>query len=647
MNAQRLKDLGGGSSSGLLAHRAALVPDKVALLFEDEQWTYRELDDAATRFAAGLLGLGLAKGDRVATFLNNRSEYLTTGIGGNRAGVVGVPVNNAFRADFLRAPLERTAARLVVTESALADAMLSLGTLPASVETLVFVDEVPDKVPAGARRVLSLRELETLGRGDPAFPEVGPHDVNAILFTSGTTGRSKGVLCPNLMALTMAKEHVDVFEITPRDRMLTCFPMYHGMAQVVTCLAAVYAGATAVLRPGFSLSTFWDEVRRYEATQFNALGVVLNLLLAMPESDRDRDHAVTRVFSAPAPPDALYRFETRFGVHLIEGYGSTEVKNIMYNPWRSRRIGSMGLPTPTSIVEVHDEHGDRVQPGQVGEIVYRPREASIMNAGYLDDPQATLAAMRGLWWHTGDMGSTDDDGYFYFHDRASDSLRRRGENISSTEVEEVLATFPGVQVAAAIRAQSELGEHEVLAVRQRCTRPFEFRRRSRCGSTARRKCRVSWCPDMCASWTRCPSLATGKVRKVELRDEGITADTWDSVAAGCTVPKQGRAQPAHEPANDSVVTCLRYRRRPDPPHPRPWGETPSWHSLDALGITGVIIDEFWGVTPEFRVLPGDLLADGLSRPLSPTAQAMSIELSRPGLLPATRRTPRPAAAPRS
>jgi len=539
MNSHQLHDLGGGTPSGLLAQRAGWMPDKAALLFEDERWTYRELDDAVSRIAAGMLALGLVKGDRAATLLNNRSEYLTTGIGANRAGLVGVPINNAFKAGFLRAPLERTSARLVITESALNDAMLSLGTLPTSVRTLVYVDEVPDQVPAGADRVLSLRELEGLGAPEPAFPPVGPHDTNGILFTSGTTGRSKGVVCPNLMGLTMAKEHVEVFEITPRDRMLTCFPMYHGMAQVVTCLAAIYAGATAVLRPGFSLATFWDEVRRYEATQFNALGVVLNLLLAVPESDTDRDHAVTRVFSAPAPPEALYRFETRFGVHLIEGYGQTEVKNVLYNPWRGRRVGSMGLPTPSSIVEVHDEHGNQVQPGEVGEVVYRPRQASVMASGYLEDPEATLTAMRGLWWHTGDMATTDEDGYFYFHDRKADSLRRRRENISSAEVEEVLATFPGVQVAAAVRAQSELGEHEVLAVLS-VTDKDAFDPAGLWQHCVERMPRFM-VPRYVRLVDPMPFTPTGKVRKVELRDEGVTADTWDSVAQGLTVPKPNRA----------------------------------------------------------------------------------------------------------
>ncbi len=535
MNRHELADLGGGTPSGLLASRAAWVPDKPALVFGNQTYTYRELDDTVTRIGAGLLSLGLEPGSAVGYFMRNRAEYLTTGLAGTRAGLVSVPINSAFRADFLRYPLDKTRAKVLFTESALADAVLSLGELPATVRTVVFVDEIPDDVPAGAEHVLTLADL--IDRGDPQqqFPDIGPEDMNSIVFTSGTTGRSKGVVCPNLMGVMMAKEGAQAFEITPRDRLFTCFPMYHGMATVLTCQAALYAGATAIVSPAFSMTTFWDEVRESEATQFNALGAILQLLLTAPESERDRDHSVTRVFSAPAPPDALYRFETRFGVQLIEGYGQTETKNIMYNPAGGRRIGSMGKPTPSSIVEVHDEQGNRLAPGEVGEIVYRPRQPHIMTTGYLDDAAATLAGMRNLWWHTGDMASVDQDGYFYFHDRKTDSLRRRGENISSAEVEEVLQTFPGVQVGAAVRAESELGEHEVLAVLL-VADPATV--------------------DLPALWRHCvermprfmvpryfravavmPFTPTGKVRKVELRDAGVTPDTWDSVAAGFKVPK--------------------------------------------------------------------------------------------------------------
>ncbi len=271
MNRHELLDLGGGTPSGLLASRAAWVPDKTALVFRDQAYTYRELDDAVSAIGAGLLALGLTPGDVVGYFLHNRAEYLTAGLAATRAGLVGVPINSAFKADFLRYPLEQTGAKVIITESALGDAMRSLGQLPASVRTLIYLDQVPSEVPAGAEQVLTLAELLGRGEAHPQFPAAGPEDTNSILFTSGTTGRSKGVVCPNLMGLMMAKEGAQAFEITPRDRLFTCFPMYHGMATVLTCYAAFYAGATAIISPGFSMTTFWDEVRNSEATQFNAL----------------------------------------------------------------------------------------------------------------------------------------------------------------------------------------------------------------------------------------------------------------------------------------------------------------------------------------------------------------------------------------
>ncbi len=528
-------DVGGGTPNGLLAARAAQVPDKPALVFQEHTFTYREFDRQASQIAGGLMALGFVKADRAASFMHNRAEYVTTGMGANRAGLVGVPINSAFKADFLRYPIERTRAQVLFTESGLADALLSLGELPESLRALVFVDEVPERVPSGGQDVLTLAELVARGDQEPEFPTLHPHDTNAMLFTSGTTGRSKGVVCPNFMGLTMAKEGANAFNITSTDRLFTCFPLYHGMAQVLTVQAAIYAGATAIVSPGFSRSSFWDEVRESGATQFNALGAVLHLLLSAPESDRDRDHNVTRVFSAPAPPDALYRFETRFGVRLIEGYGQTETKNILYNPIAARRIGSMGVPTPSAIVEVHDEHGHELPPGEVGEIVYRPKQPHVMATGYLDDPEATLQGMRGLWWHTGDMASTDEDGYFYFFDRKTDSLRRRGENISSSEVEEVLLGFPGVNLAAAVRAQSDVGEHEVLAV-VLVDDPAAFNPQilwQHCVDSMPR----FMVPRYIRAVAALPFTPTGRIRKVELRDAGVTEDTWDSVAVGLKVPR--------------------------------------------------------------------------------------------------------------
>lgn len=225
----------------------------------------------------------------------------------------------------------------------------------------------------------------------------------------------------------------------------------------------------------------------------------------------------------------LHPFEERFGVHVVEGYGLTEIKNVLYNPIGARKVGSLGVPTESSIVEIHDESGNRAAPGQAGEIAYRPRLANIMFSGYHRDPEATLATTKDLWWHTGDMGYTDEDGYFYFIDRKKDALRRRGENISSHEVESVLLAYPGVVAAAAVATPSELGEDEVLAVVQ--LEPGHEPDHAGLFSHCDRSMPHFMVPRYYRFVDQLPATPNGKIRKHQLRDRGRT-DAWDALAAG-------------------------------------------------------------------------------------------------------------------
>ncbi|GAA3311583.1 hypothetical protein GCM10020295_81600 [Streptomyces cinereospinus] len=220
------------------------------------------------------------------------------------------------------------------------------GLAPAA-GTVVFVDGVPDKVPVARLHLLSWAELTEHGRGPAILPEVVPASACSIAYTSGTTGQSKGVVSPHLAGVTMAREAATAFDLTTNDRVYTCLPMFHGAAAVTAGLAAFYAGATFVLSPRFSASGFWEEIRTSGATQFNALGPLLPILLAQPPTAADRDHAVTRAFAAPAPPEILHRFEERFGVHIIEGYGQTEIKKTFSTiPATAARSAPSACPPP-------------------------------------------------------------------------------------------------------------------------------------------------------------------------------------------------------------------------------------------------------------------------------------------------------------
>jgi crotonobetaine/carnitine-CoA ligase len=524
-----LADFGDGSIGGLLASRAAIMPTKSAVEFEGRVTTYGELDDETSRVARGLMAHGLQPGESVGIYLSNRPEYLPAWFGTVRAGGIQVPVNTAYKASFLDYAIAHTDCRFLITEARFADALGTLGPEIANgLAAVVFVDEVPSSWRPSCPTLL-WDDLLASGKDDAVLPRVKPSDTAGILLTSGTTGRSKGVVGPHLHALVGARENAVNLGTTARDRLYTCLPLFHGAAQINMTLHAIYAGATLVLSPRFSGRNFWREVRSSEATMFNALGSILSVLLAQPESPDDRNHRVQRVFAAPAPPDLLYPFERRFGVHIVEGYGSTETKNITYNPLQGRKVGSLGRPTASTILEVHDDDGQTLPPGQVGEIVYRPRLGNIMLKGYHKDPEATLENMRGLWWHTGDLGYQDEDGFFYFIDRKKDALRRRGENISSQEVETVLNAHEGVLASAAVAVASELGEDEVLAVLE-VEQPDRF--------------------DFAALFAHCdrhlpyfmvpryyrianmPRTPTGKIQKGELRSTGLAPGTWDAEANG-------------------------------------------------------------------------------------------------------------------
>ncbi|MBC2592397.1 AMP-binding protein [Rhodococcus aetherivorans] len=527
---RNLADFGGGTLGGLLARRAAANPDKPALVTAARTLTYGDLDSAATEVARGLISLGLRKGDAVAIFLRNRIEWMTSWLGTARGGLVTVPVNTAYKGAFLEHALTLTKARVLVTEPTLLPALAGvIGRLPDLGHIVLVDSDDADPLSGVAPDVLGYNDLVARGQAAATLPKVTPYDVAQVGLTSGTTGRSKGVVLPHLMMLVAARENATNLGTTNRDVIYTCTPLFHGAAQLNMSLQALYLGASVVVGERFSASGFWDEVRAHGVTLFNAVGSILPMLLAQPPSERDRDHRVRRAFAAPAPPNILLPFEDRFGVHLVEGYGMTEIKNVTYNPVAARKVGSVGKPTETSVLQVQDEHGNEAPIGQIGEICYRPRQANIMFLEYLGDPAATREATRDLWFHTGDLGYVDEDGYYYFVDRTKDALRRRGENVSSSEVENVLATFPGVLEAAAVATPSELGEDDILAVVETPEAALDL-------EALFRHCDAQLPHFMVPRYYRVvptlPRTPTGKIQKAVLREEGRPDGVWDAEAAG-------------------------------------------------------------------------------------------------------------------
>ena len=429
---------------------------RLLALVDDQPVTYADLADKSARFAAGLQALGVRPGDRVALMMPTRPEFLYAWFGILAAGAIEVPIHDAARGPGIAYILDTTGARAFVVDEE-------------------HVDHVADQIGgvAGLEQVVATgptRELDKpvvdfaqlLGH-EPITPvERRPSDIASILFTGGTTGPPKGVALPHNHNLNLARGVCDVIGYTEDDAIYSVFPLFHANAKYMTVLASMLSGAKCVIHKRFSASRFWDICLEHDITAFNGQGEMLRILLKQPERDADRTNGVRVVVGAAAAADLVQEFEQRFGLAVLDAYGMTETGPTLMVPWDRRRPGAAGLATPWYEVRLVDADDNDVPVGETGEIAVRPRKPFVMMEGYWGNDAATLASMRNLWFHTGDNARQDEDGFFWFVGRGTDSIRRRGENVSAWEVERVLADHPELLEAAVYGVPSELGGQEVM-----------------------------------------------------------------------------------------------------------------------------------------------------------------------------------------
>lgn len=442
-------------------HVAARRPQHPFLVWGDAEVSYAEAQETIERTAAGFARLGVRPGDRVACLVGNRPEFLWTWLAVNALGAVLVPINTAFQVDEVVYPVAHSAARFLVADAAALGVAQEVRRRCTTLAELVIVG---DARPEG---VVNFSEL---GREAPRAGTEGvtPDTIATFIYTSGTTGRPKAVMHPHKNYVLTGEGFRTWLELGPEDRLLTPLPLFHINAQAYSTMGAMAAEATLVLIDRFSVSRFWASVRDSGATEANVIGSMLALLAKAAPSDGDREHRLRVIYSAPVPADLYGSFERRFGVMLVEGYGLTECTFGTILPLRGiRKPGSMGLPRSLpergieTDVRVARPDGEACPPGEVGEIVIR---TPVMMIRYYNDPEATSNALRdGELW-TGDLGYRDDDGYLYFADRRKDIIRRRGENVASREVEQVLQAHPAVLECAVVGLPSRLSDEDVVAV---------------------------------------------------------------------------------------------------------------------------------------------------------------------------------------
>jgi crotonobetaine/carnitine-CoA ligase len=533
----------------LLARQARRNADKTFLVFEGRRYSYLEVERLTLALAKGLVRAGIRKGDHVGLLISNCPETLFLNMALGRVGAVTCPINTAAKGDLLVYFLTLCEATTVILGSELVERFQEIEARAPKIERLLLVDtgaaEAEDAtpymphMPYGGRcsAVVHYQDLASAPPDTP-LPEVGAFDPQTIMFTSGTTGPSKGLLISNAQSFHFSIGRVEYLGLGADDVVYTCLPLFHGNALNAASVCAFVADATLVLSRRFSARAFWSEVRENGVTQFNLLSSMTNILWGMPPSPGDRDHRVRQCTMVPVPlfaPD----FAQRFGVEIVSSYSLTDFgQGTFLQPGApADKYRSAGRPRPGVQLSILDDENKVQPPGEAGEICLRSDDPSLSGRLYFRMPEETDKAMAGGWFHSGDRGYLDADGYLYFVDRKKDAIRRRGENISSWEVEQVIAGHPDVADVAVYAVGAEHSEDEVMASvvcrPGRTIAPEElvrFCERNMAYFMVPRY--IEFLPDL-------PRTLTEKVQKTTLRKtaEARLQELWDREKAGVVLAR--------------------------------------------------------------------------------------------------------------
>lgn len=513
----------------VLDQQAEETPDKPFVIFHDgTQWTYAEALAAARKAAAGLQAQGVKKGDVVFVWLPNGKEFLQAWFGANYIGAVVAAANTAYKGGILEHIITLIGAKVGIVHKDLMNRLgdISLGGLKQIFEVggSADVDLPVDILPVDIVFKAPESALQ------PLPEEIEPWDTMFLLFTSGTTGPSKAVIVPYVQwhmtcSVSYEKSNAD-------SRYLVNMPLFHGSG-TVGIFGMMLVGGTTVLVPYFKTDEFWDVINKHQITSCVMIGAVSSFVEKQPPRD-DADNPLKLVRAIPLPPDPV-AFGKRFGVNVQTMFSMSEISVPLISDINPTTWESCGKVRAGIEARIVDEFDCEVPVGEVGELVLRPSRPWSITPGYYRMPEATAKAWRNGWFHTGDGFKKDADGNFYFVDRVKDAIRRRGENISSFEVEKEVLSHPDVAEAGAIGVPSPHGEDEVMIVAvlrdgAQLT-PFELH------EYLRPRMPHFMLPRYIRFTAELPRTQSYRVRKFKLREEGVTDDSWDREAAGIIVKR--------------------------------------------------------------------------------------------------------------
>ncbi|MFT5506709.1 MAG: crotonobetaine/carnitine-CoA ligase [Gammaproteobacteria bacterium] len=526
----------------VMQRRAQEFEDKIFVeTVVGESTSYREMHQRSNRFAHGIAQFGIEFQEPVLVMLPDVIDFLTVWIGFGKRGAVQVPINLAYRKNILLRLCNDSTAKKIIIDRQYLDRLEAIEDELENLECVILYSEDPSlrndtKLPTKLSQRCRAVCFEALFVDDITDFAPAPkfNDLVAIMYTSGTTGASKGVATTHAHSFAYSDGAGEIFHLTPEDRFYTSgLPLFHIGAQSAVCYASMIYGSTVVLRQGYRNEHFWPDIKQNNCTVVFMLGAIANFIWQQPETPYDIHTPLRKIGMFPVIPEHK-AFCKRFGVEISTGYASTECPAPMIHHFDESFPNNQCVGYPTSNFEVKILNEDDVECdfGEMGEICTRPKEPWSILTGYWRQPEYTARAFQNLWYHTGDAGYKDEQGRFYFVDRVTDSMRRRGENISSMEVQDGINLHPDVTECAVFPVWDEYGEQEVMAViitqpgTDTDTDPEQLIR------FLEESMPYFMIPRYIEFGVEIPKTPTGKMEKYKLREIGVTPTTWDRVQAG-------------------------------------------------------------------------------------------------------------------
>ncbi len=516
----------------ILRKRAEERGDQTFLITPQGALSYAALDQVSNRLAHGLARLGIGAGETVLMMLPNCVDFFALWCGLAKLGAVEVPVNTAYRGTILAHVLNDSLAETLIVDTEFLDRLAEIADRLSGLKRLVLYGErAAEGLPPGLAGRYETAAFDELLAQESTPPNVEPRwcDLNAVMYTSGTTGPSKGVMISHAHTYHYALSVVDLLKLTPEDVYYGPLPLFHIAGQWAVLYSTMIAGARAVLPPRFSIESFWSDVAAHGVTATFLLGAMANFLHKQPARADDARTPLEKALVVPLFPE-FEDFKRRFRIEVTTTYGSTECNVPIRAGFDVSDYRTSGrLHSELYEGRIVDEYDREVPPGVPGEFVMRAKEPGILMAGYWNRPEATTAAWRNLWLHSGDVLKRDQEGNYTFVDRTKDAIRRRGENISSIEVENEINAHPAVVESAVVPVASEYTEQEVMAIV--ALKPGESLDPEALIEFLEPRMATFMVPRYLDFIDELPKTPTGKIQKYPLREQGLTPTTWDREGA--------------------------------------------------------------------------------------------------------------------